>query len=103
MDDQGPFGKIVGDLHKGVPPEISAREESGEWFGFRLQHEGRSIPVRISREALDDHFNAHEGGKALAEAFEKHSKAILARVRQRIEPGVTYDRDNPLVMMSIDF
>jgi hypothetical protein len=28
MDDQGSFGNVVGELHKGVPPEISAREES---------------------------------------------------------------------------
>lgn len=74
-----------------------------EWLDFRMPYEGKVIPVRISREAMEDHFDAKEGGgKALAEAYLRNQKAVHERIARKVDPKVPYSAADPLVILSAD-
>lgn len=78
-------------------------EEHDEWLGFDLPCADGSIPARISREAMEEHFGAGQGPGSLKAAYALDAEMINARAIDFILPGVTYTRDSPLVLKAEDF
>lgn len=76
-------------------------EDLGESLNFRMQHEGKTAVVRISREAMEDHFGA-EPGTTLAMAYLANPGAVHDRVRAKLVPGIHYTRMAPLVIRTDD-
>ncbi len=75
-------------------------EDHGEWLNFRLPVGEATIPVRVSREALEDHF---EVGKDLVAAYRANEEAINAAARRQIISGERYSREAPLVLETKHF
>lgn len=81
---------------------LDPREE-GDTLNIRVMFEGRTIPVVISREAMQDHFGAEENGpKSLVSAYAASAQAIDATVLTCAVPGHAYSRSNPLVIHTKD-
>ncbi|MDM0085552.1 hypothetical protein QTI17_33680 [Variovorax sp. J31P179] len=78
-------------------------EDKGGWLSFRVARAGGSIPVRATREAMEDHFGAGPGEKGLAEAYLRHSQAINAKVLELAPAGDVYSTENPLKLSTGDF
>ena len=78
-------------------------EDHGEWLGFGLSHAGSTIPVRISREAMEEFFGAGPGPDSLKKAYEQDAEMIHARAADLVLAGVNYTTDNPLMLKMEDF
>jgi len=78
-------------------------EDHGEWLSFGISHAGQTIPVRISREAMEEFFGAVAGPDSLKKAYELDAEMIHARAADLVVPGVNYTLDNPLVLKVEDF
>ncbi|SFV03723.1 hypothetical protein SAMN05216350_11734 [Polaromonas sp. YR568] len=78
-------------------------EDHGEWLSFGLTHAGKTIPVRISREAMEEFFGAASGPDSLKKAYELDAEMIHARAVDLVVAGVAYTPDNPLVLKVEDF
>jgi hypothetical protein len=44
-------------------------EDHGDWLSFGMVHAGGVIPVKISRAAMEDHFDAGQGPDSLKKAY----------------------------------
>jgi len=78
-------------------------QDQGEWFSFRLpMPDGNSIPVRGTREAMDDHFGAEDEPKGFLAAYARNEHLIHAAALHRVVPGTAYTRENPLVLRTQD-
>jgi len=64
-------------------PREQTQDSGGSGVEFPAIVDGRRIPCKISREALDDHFEAETMGEL--HAFLKHRFAIEAKARKLIE------------------
>ncbi len=73
-------------------------EDHGDWLSFDMSHAGSSIPVRISRAAMEEHFDAGQGPGSLKKAYELDTEMIHARAADQIVAGVSYSPDHPLVL-----
>lgn len=84
---------------------LSNAEDHGEWLNIRVQMEDGSstVPVKISREAMEDHFGAGEGGHGLALAYRKHQQVIHTKVLQKMQISVAYNIDHPIELRTADF
>jgi hypothetical protein len=78
-------------------------EDHGEWLSFGLSHAGTTIPVRISREAMEEFFGAEPGPDSLKKAYEQDAEMIHARAADLVVAGVSYTPDNPLMLKMEDF
>ena len=78
-------------------------EDHGEWLSFGLLHAGTTIPVRISREAMEEFFGAVTGPDSLKKAYEQDAEMIHARAADMVVAGVSYTPENPLVLKMEDF
>ena len=78
-------------------------EDHGEWFNFKLPVPGGSIPVRVTREAMEDHCGADDQPMGLLAACARHDDLIHETARRRMVPGAVYTRENPLVLRTADF
>ncbi|MDM0032195.1 hypothetical protein QTI33_08615 [Variovorax sp. J22P271] len=78
-------------------------EDRGGWLTFRVSRAGGSIPVRATREAMEDHFGAGPGDKDLAAAYLQHSESINAKVLELAPAGNVYSTANPLKLSTGDF
>lgn len=78
-------------------------EDHGEWLSFGLSHAGTTIPVRISREAMEEFFGAEPGPDSLKKAYEQDAEMIHARAADLVVAGVSYTTDNPLMLKMEDF
>jgi hypothetical protein len=78
-------------------------EDHGEWLSFGLSHAGTTIPVRISREAMQEFFGAGPGPDSLKKAYEQDAEMIHARAADLVVAGVSYTTDNPLMLKMEDF
>jgi hypothetical protein len=78
-------------------------EDHGEWLSFGISHAGQTIPVRISREAMEEFFGAEQGPDTLKKAYELDAEMIHARAADMVVAGVNYTPDNPLVLKMEDF
>jgi hypothetical protein len=78
-------------------------EDHGEWLSFGLSHGGTTIPVRISREAMEEFFGAVPGPGSLKKAYEQDAEMIHARAADMVVAGVSYTPENPLVLKMEDF
>ena len=78
-------------------------EDHGEWLSFGLLHAGTTIPVRISREAMEEFFGAEPGPDSLKKAYEQDAEMIHARAADLVVAGVNYTTDNPLMLKMEDF
>jgi hypothetical protein len=88
----------------GAPLDSFANlEDKGGWLTFRVTRAARSIPVRITREAMEDHFGAGPGEKGLAEAYLQYSVTINAKVLELAPSGDVYSTENPLKLSTGDF
>ena len=76
----------------------------GESLDFRLPFKGGFIPVRISRQAMQDHFGAKEtgGGMALSTAYLANPGKVHERVAPRVNEGASYSSDYPLLISTRD-
>ncbi|WP_457282185.1 hypothetical protein [Polaromonas sp. P5_D5] len=78
-------------------------EDHGEWLSFGLSYAGSTIPVRISREAMEEFFGAVPGPDSLKKAYEQDAEMIHARAADLVVAGVSYTPENPLVLKMEDF
>jgi len=78
-------------------------EDHGDWLSFGISHGGQMIPVRISREAMEEFFGAASGPDSLKKAYELDAEMIHARAADLVVAGVNYTADNPLVLKMEDF
>lgn len=72
--------------------------DHGDWLSFDMPHAGGIIPVKISRAAMEDHFDAGQGPESLATAYALDAEMIHARAADQIVAGVAYTADTPLVL-----
>jgi len=77
-------------------------EDHGDWLSFGISHAGQAIPVKISREVMEEFFGAAPGD-ALKKAYELDAEMIHARAADLVVAGVNYTPDNPLVLRMEDF
>ncbi len=80
-----------------MEPSANAQDH-GDWLSFDMSHAGSSIPVRISRAAMEEHFDAGQGPGSLAKAYELDAEMIHARAADQIVFGTAYSADKPLVL-----
>lgn len=80
-------------------------EDHGEWLNFRYRDDSltSSVPVKMTREALEDHFAAGAESCTLIQAYAQNTDAIHAKVREKMKPGVTYTPAQPLELRTADF
>jgi len=78
-------------------------EDHGDWLSFGMPHAGGTIPVRISRAAMEDHFDAGQGPDSLKKAYALDAEMIHARAADQIVAGASYTPDQPLVLGSEHF
>jgi hypothetical protein len=78
-------------------------EDHGDWLSFGLSHAGSTIPVRISREAMEEFFGAVPEPDSLKKAYERDAEMIHARAADMVVAGVNYTADNPLILKMEDF
>ena len=77
-------------------------EDHGDWLGFGISHAGQTIPVKISREVMQEFFGAAPGDP-LKKAYELDAEMIHARAADLVVVGTNYTPDNPLVLRMEDF
>jgi hypothetical protein len=77
-------------------------EDHGEWLNFRVPIAGGSIPVKMSREALEDHFRAGADSVDLVQAYVTNADVIHAKVLAKAD-GKTFTPQNPLELRTTDF
>ncbi len=73
-------------------------EDHGDWLSFGMPHAGSIVAVRISRAAMEDHFDAGQGPDSLAKAYALDAEMIHARAADQIVAGTAYTADHPLVL-----
>ncbi len=73
-------------------------EDHGDWLSFGMAHAGSIIPVRISRAAMEEHFDASQGPDSLKKAYELDAEMIHARAADQIVAGTAYTAEHPLVL-----
>ncbi|MGJ7489431.1 hypothetical protein [Variovorax sp. ZT4R33] len=80
-------------------------EDHGEWLNFRFREVGEttSIPVKMSREALTDHFGAGSESGELVKAYAQNQEEIHAVVRTKAKGSGPYTVANPLELRTADF
>lgn len=78
-------------------------EDHGDWLSFGLSHAGTTIPVRISREAMEEFFGAVPEPESLKKAYARDAEMIHARAADMVVAGVNYTPDNPLILKMEDF
>jgi hypothetical protein len=76
-------------------------EDHGEWLNFRVQIDGQTVPVRITKEAIDDHFGVC-GDEPLAQSYARHSEEINAIAISKVTQGSVYTREHPLILRTAD-
>lgn len=81
--------------------EATHAQDHGEWLSFRLPLGEQHIPVRISREAMEDHFDAATF-KSLADAYHHHAEQIHLRVAPLAGQTTEYTPEQPLVVHTKD-
>lgn len=72
--------------------------DHGDWLSFEMTHAGSTVPVRVSRAAMEEHFDAGQGPDSLKKAYELDGEMIRARAADQIVAGVAYTADHPLVL-----
>jgi hypothetical protein len=77
--------------------------DHGDWLSFGMSHAGSIIPVKISREAMEEFFDAGKGPDSLKTAYALDAEMIHARAADMVVAGVAYTPDNPLVLTAADF
>lgn len=77
--------------------------DHGDWLSFGMSHAGSVIPVRISREAMEEFFGAAKGPDSLKSAYALDAEMIHARAADMVVAGVNYTPDHPLVLKAEDF
>ena len=81
--------------------EASHIKRHAEWFDFILPLGEGHVPVRISREALEDHFGA-EAFETLGHAYRHHAEQIHLRVAPLAGQAPAFTADHPLLVQSKD-
>lgn len=77
-------------------------EDHGEWLNFRIKVGSQTVPVRMTREAIEDHFGGPNAGESLEQAYIRNSEEINAKAQAKIVEGTPYSREQPLVLRSAD-
>lgn len=62
-----------------------------------------SVPVTISRDALEDHFEVGAGPQALIQVYLAHQEPINEKVFELDPAGNIYTDDNPMLLGTSDF
>lgn len=78
-------------------------EDDGEWLHVRMQHRSDSVPVRISRRALEEHFGALDGQRTLIFLYVNNRELIHRTARAKMNPGERYTAECPLELRASDF
>lgn len=76
-------------------------EDHGESLNFRLPLGEHHVPIRISREAMEDHFGA-ASFETLAHAYRHHAEQIHLRVAPLAGQTPDFTTEHPLVVHSRD-
>ena len=77
----------------------SKRQE--EWLDFSLPLGESQVPVRISREAMEDHFGA-DAFESLSHAYKQHAEQIHSRVAPLAGQTPAFTQEHPLMVHSKD-
>lgn len=79
-------------------------EDRGRALFVRVNRAGGgSVPVSITREALEDHFEAGPGEEDLARAYLAHQQRINAKIAELDPAGDVYTDSFPLLLATNDF
>jgi hypothetical protein len=78
-------------------------QDHGAWLSFSMTHAGTKVAVRVSREAMEEHFGAGQGPDTLKQAYALDAEMIHARAADQIVAGVAYTQDHPLMLGMADF
>lgn len=79
-------------------------EDRGATLFVRVKRaDGGSIPVVMTREALEIHFGAEKGEKSLAQAYLAHRGTINAKALELDPAGGLYTDSNPMLLGAGDF
>jgi hypothetical protein len=73
-------------------------EDHGDWLSFSMPCGGSMVSVRISRAAMEEHFDAGQGPDSLKQAYQLDAEMIHARAADQIVAGTPYTVDSPLVL-----
>lgn len=76
-------------------------EDHGEWLNFLLPMGSGDVPVKLTREAMQEHFGA-EAGQSLVDVYRQHGEAIHQRVSVLVTGLQQFTREDPLVVRSKD-
>lgn len=77
-------------------------EDHGEWLSFRVPIPGGSIPVKMSREALADHYGVKAHPQGLMEAYVQNAEAIHEKAL-KMAKGQSFTSLHPLELRTADF
>ena len=92
------------DMGAGARESFAALEDRGRALFVRVNRAGGgSVPVSITREALEDRFEAGPGEKDLARAYLAHQQRINARIAELDPAGDVYTDSFPLLLGTNDF
>lgn len=79
-------------------------EDRGDRLFVRVKRStGGSVPVTISREALEDRFGAGPGSNDLVQAYIAHQEIINAKVAELDPAGNLYTDSFPMLLGAVDF
>jgi hypothetical protein len=87
-----------------LPEDVGHIEDKGAWLFVSVKQSSGSVPVRIAREAMENHFGAGgDNGKGLIDAYLEHSSTINAKVLELAPSGQVYSADDPMRLGAGDF
>ncbi|MDQ0044456.1 DUF1488 family protein [Variovorax boronicumulans] len=84
-----------------TPQENS--EDEGEWLHVRVRDRKTSVPVRISRRALEEHFGALDGQHTPISLYVNNRQSIHRAAHAKLESGSHYTAESPLELRASDF
>ncbi|MDQ0072454.1 hypothetical protein J2W34_004259 [Variovorax boronicumulans] len=84
-----------------TPQENS--DDKGEWLHIRVRYRKTSVPVRISRRALEEHFGAVGGQHTPIFLYVNNKQSIHRAAHAKLESGWRYTAESPLELRASDF
>lgn len=84
-----------------TPQENS--DDEGEWLHVRVRYRKTSVPVRISRRALEEHFGAPDGQRTPIFLYVNNKQSIHRAAHAKLASGSRYTAESPLELRASDF
>ncbi|MGF6346738.1 hypothetical protein [Variovorax sp. W2I14] len=78
-------------------------DDEGEWLHVRVRYRKTSVPVRISRRALEEHFGALDGQHTPIFLYVNNKQSIDHAAHAKLKSGSRYTAEAPLELRASDF